>query len=114
MHLQHGLQVLREWKIAQAKGLRKDSDVFELLQLKIEPIFAQLEATAAMTGDAGTTELHKDLHWKRPKMPDNFRDIAQSREKFFEMGYWLYTLNKRNPLFGRGSPEMGRYRRALA
>jgi hypothetical protein len=108
LHLHSGLQVLRQWKFAHESYEKRLPEADEVIRSYIEPIFAQLEATAAMTGDAGAggDELQgSDLHWRRPQLPEVFPDLALAREKFFEIGYWLYIRNKRHPNFPFDGPE---------
>ena len=98
MHLQSGLQVLREWKLMSQARTATD----ELIEAWIEPIFAQLEATASM---AGMTEIpnfiapSEQLAWRTPKLPTSFPDLLRAREKFFELGQWLYFQLLEDPLF---------------
>ena len=106
LHLQSGLQMLREWKDEHRTEPRTLSEVDEIIYGYIEPIFAQLEATAAMTGDDGSVygQGGEGLHFRRPRIPNAFRDFSSAREKFFEIGYWLHTLNNQYPLFRTDSP----------
>ena len=107
LHLQSGLQMVRGWKDKRRANGTGDTEMDEMIRDYIEPIFAQLEATAAMTGDAGSvpSQQVETLQWRRPQVPVDFVDFSSAREKFFEIGYWLYTLNKRHPLFHNNSPQ---------
>ncbi len=107
LHLQSGLKMVRQWKDEQQQKPSGDSEMDQVIRNYIEPIFAQLEATAAMTGDSGSAPRNEveNLHWKRPQVPDTFADFSRAREKFFEIGYWVYTLNKQYPLFRNDSPQ---------
>lgn len=107
LHLQSGLRMVREWKDERKTNGMGNPEMDDMIRNHIEPVFAQLEATAAMTGDAGSvpSQQVENLQWRRPQVPGDFLDFSSAREKFFEIGYWLYTLNKRHPLFRNDSPE---------
>ena len=96
VHLQAGLRMIREWKNGPKTGAITSHELDEMLQDYIEPIFAQLEATAAMTGDAESIRdnSNRDLQWRRPQVPDIFKDFSAAREKFWEIGHRLYILNE--------------------
>lgn len=106
LHLKSGLRVLREWKANYDPHSFSAPEIYENIERYIEPVFAQLETTAEVTGDAGSNDSNhgKELSWARPEMPTAFRDFASAREKFYEIGYWMHILNKQHPLFRVGSP----------
>jgi hypothetical protein len=107
VHLKSGLRVLREWKANIESEPYNRRDASDNIEKFIEPVFAQLELTAAITGDDDkdgpnhTTQ----LRWMRPSMPNMFQDFATAREKFYEIGYWMNILNKEESLFKAGSPR---------
>lgn len=102
LHLQNGLRVLREWKLARVSiaGSMPSADD-ELIEVWIQPIFAQLEAAASMTGKASPSNditPPEQLAWNTPCLPDRCSNLVQAREKFFEIGMWLYFSALRDPM----------------
>jgi hypothetical protein len=93
LHLQHGLQILQRWKRSQSScGLSTSAD--DMIASFVEPVFAQLEAAASMVRISGIKAVGS-LQWKPPIIPDTFQTLSEAREKFFELGQWLYFHSKR-------------------
>jgi hypothetical protein len=105
MHLKSGLRVLREWKASLQSHPYNTGDASDNIEKFIEPVFAQLELTAALTGDDDKDGPNHEtqLRWVRPSMPNVFSDFATAREKLYEIGYWMNILNKQESLFKAGS-----------
>ncbi|KAJ5995897.1 hypothetical protein N7481_002874 [Penicillium waksmanii] len=93
LHLQHGLQILQRYKHSR-RNCDLSSSVDEMIASLIEPMFAQLEAAASMVGNSGIKSIGS-LQWKPPVVPTTFRSLSEAREKFFELGQWLYFQSKR-------------------
>ena len=100
LHCRHGLQVTREWKQERLASHLPLSGSDEIIDEYIEPIFAQLEAAAAMMYIKGRhvaiTPI-ENLTYTRPLMPDEFPSLVKAREKFFELGNWMYYQERSNP-----------------
>lgn len=92
LHLQHGLQILQRWKRSQS-CCELSTSANDMIASLVEPMFAQLEAAASMVGMSGIKAMGS-LQWQFPIIPDTFQTLSDAREKFFELGQWLYFHSK--------------------
>lgn len=94
-HLQSGLRILREWKEDQ-QWYRKDSSTNAIVLNYIEPIFGQLEQTAARAKASKITISHRWSH-AEPKLPLAFTSVFEAREVGGQLGQFLALQTSQNP-----------------
>ena len=94
-HLQSGLRILKEWKATY--GLDgKYSSTDSLIRTYVEPIFAQLESTAARSKHSKIA-VSGSLAFAAPVIPKVFTTLFEARETLSQICHWLFLQTHELP-----------------
>ena len=94
-HLQSGLRILEEWK-ARYGSDGKYSSTDALIRTYVEPIFAQLESTAARSQHSKVA-VSGLLTFAAPVIPKVFTTLFETRETLSQICHWLFLKTRKLP-----------------